>query len=56
MKKHSLDDMICMYVLRKPSKREYHFPFIEFSFNNGYQESLNMSPMVVYKKVCIGHQ
>jgi hypothetical protein len=38
------EDMLRMYVMDKPSKWEYYLHFVEFSYNNGYQESLKMIP------------
>jgi hypothetical protein len=32
-----------MYVMGNPSKWEDYIQLVEFSYNNGYQESLNMS-------------
>jgi hypothetical protein len=31
-----------MYVMDKPSKSEDYFLLVEFSYNNGYQDSLKM--------------
>jgi len=31
-----------MYVMHQQWKREEYFPLVEFSYNNGYQESLRM--------------
>jgi hypothetical protein len=39
-----IEDMLRMYVMDNPSKWEYYFHFVEFSYNNGYQDSLKMSP------------
>jgi hypothetical protein len=36
--------MLRMHVIHHPNKWEDYLPLIEFSYNNGYQESLNMSP------------
>ena len=35
-----LEDMIHMYVMDKPTKWEDYLHLVEFSYNNGYQESL----------------
>ena len=35
--------MLHMYVMDKPSKWEYYLHFVEFAFNNGHQDSLDMS-------------
>jgi hypothetical protein len=39
-----LEDMLRMHVMHHPKKWEYYLPLIDFSYNNGYQESLKMSP------------
>ena len=39
-----LEDMLRMYVMDKPTKWEYYLHFVEFSYNNGQQASLGMSP------------
>jgi transposase InsO family protein len=39
-----LEDMLRMYVMHHPKKWEDYLPLVEFSYNNGYQESLKMSP------------
>jgi hypothetical protein len=39
-----IEDMLRMYVIDKPSKWEYYLHLVEFSYNNGYQKSLKMSP------------
>jgi hypothetical protein len=39
-----IEDMLMMYVMDKPSKWEYYLHLLEFSYNNGYQTSLKMSP------------
>jgi hypothetical protein len=36
--------MLRMYVMDKASKWEDYLHLVEFSYNNGCQESLNMSP------------
>ena len=36
--------MFCMYVMDKPSKCHDYLQLVEFSYNNGQQESLGMSP------------
>jgi hypothetical protein len=38
------EDMLRMYVMDKPSKWEDYLHLVEFSYNNGYQASLKMSP------------
>jgi hypothetical protein len=39
-----IEDMLRMYVINKPSKWDDYFHLVEFSYNNGYQYSLKMSP------------
>jgi hypothetical protein len=39
-----IEDMLGMYVMDKPSKWKDYLHLVEFAYNNGYQESLNMSP------------
>jgi hypothetical protein len=39
-----IEDMLRMYVTDKPSKGEYYLHLVYFSYNNGYQASLKMSP------------
>jgi hypothetical protein len=39
-----IEDMLRMYVMDKPSKWEDYLHSVEFSYNNGYQTSLKMSP------------
>jgi hypothetical protein len=39
-----IEDMLRMYMMEKPSKWEDYRHLVEFSYNNGYQSSLNMSP------------
>jgi hypothetical protein len=38
-----IEDMLRMYVMDKPSKFEDYLHLVEFTYNNGYQESLKMS-------------
>jgi hypothetical protein len=42
--KQVIEDMIRMYVMDKPSKWEDYLHLVEFSYNNGYKESLKMNP------------
>jgi hypothetical protein len=45
--------MLRMYVMDKPSRREDYLHLVEFSYNNGHQESLNMSPFkALYGRKC----
>jgi hypothetical protein len=39
-----IEDILRMYMMDKPSKWEDYLHLVEFSYNNGYQESLKMSP------------
>jgi transposase InsO family protein len=39
-----IEDMMRMYVMDKPSKWEDYLHLVEFSYNNGYQDSLKMIP------------
>ena len=39
-----LEDMLCMYVMDKPTKWEDYLHLVEFAYNNGHPESLGMSP------------
>jgi hypothetical protein len=39
-----IEDMLRMYVMDKPSKWEVYLHLVEFAYNNGYQDSLRMSP------------
>jgi hypothetical protein len=39
-----IEDMIRMYLMDTQSKWEDYLHLVEFAYNNGYQESLNMSP------------
>jgi len=39
-----LEDMLRMYVMHQQRKWEEYLPLVEFSYNNGYQEPLKMSP------------
>jgi hypothetical protein len=48
-----IEDMLRIYVMDKPSKWVNYLHLVEFSYNNGYQESLKMSPFeVLYGKKC----
>jgi hypothetical protein len=39
-----VEDMLRMHVMHYPKKWEDYLPLVEFSYKNGYQESLNMIP------------
>jgi hypothetical protein len=48
-----IEDMLRMYVMDKPSKWEDYLHLVEFSYNNGYQASLKMSPFeALYGRKC----
>jgi hypothetical protein len=48
-----IEDMLRMYVIDKPSKWEDYLHLVEFSYNNGYQASLKMSPFeALYGRKC----
>ena len=45
--------MLCMYVMAKPTKWEDYLHLLEFSYNNGQQASLGMSPYeALYGRTC----
>jgi len=45
-----LEDMWRMYMMHQQTKwEEYDIPFVEVAYNNGYQESMGMSP---FKALC----
>jgi RNA recognition motif-containing protein len=45
--------MLRMHVMHQPKKWEDYLPLVEFAYNNGYQESLKMSPFkVLYGRPC----
>jgi hypothetical protein len=48
-----IEYMLRMYVMDKPSKWEDYLHLVEFSYNNGYQSSLNMIPFeALYGRKC----
>jgi hypothetical protein len=48
-----IEDMLRMYVMDNPSKWENYLHLVEFSYNNGYQASLRMSPFeALYGRKC----
>ncbi len=48
-----LKDMLRMYVIHKKRGWEEYLPLVEFSYKNGYQESLSMSPFeALYGQSC----
>ena len=45
--------MLRMYVMHQPKRWEEFSPLVEFAYNNGYQESLKMSPFeALYGRTC----
>jgi hypothetical protein len=51
--KRILEDLLRMHVMHRPKKWEDYLPLVEFSYNNGSQESLNMSPFEsLYGRQC----
>ena len=48
-----LEDMLRMYVMDKPGKWEDHLRLVEFSYNNDFQVSTQMSPFeILYGSKC----
>ena len=48
-----LEDMLRMYVMDKPTKWEDYLHLVEFTYNNGQQASLGMSPYeALYGRRC----
>jgi hypothetical protein len=48
-----IEDMMRMYVMDKPSKWEDYLHLVELAYNNGYQDSLRMSPFeALYGRKC----
>jgi hypothetical protein len=48
-----LEDMLRKHVMHQPKKWEDYLPLVEFAYNNGYQESLKMSPFeFLYGRLC----
>jgi hypothetical protein len=48
-----IEDMLRMYVMDKPSKWKDYLHLVEFAYNNGYQDSLRMSPFEsLYSRKC----
>ena len=48
-----IEDILRMYVMDKPSKWEDYLHLVSFSYNNGYQASLKMSPFeALYGRKC----
>jgi hypothetical protein len=51
-----LEDILRMSVMDKPSKWEDYLHLVEFSYNNGYQPSLKMSPLKNFMAESETHQ
>lgn len=48
-----LEYMLRMYAMCHPKRWEYFLPLVKFSYNNGYHESLKMSPFeALYGRKC----
>jgi hypothetical protein len=48
-----IEYMLRMYMMEKPSKWEDYLHLVEFTYNNGYQASLKMSPFeALYGRKC----
>eukprot|EP00253_Pinus_taeda_P026205 PITA_26205 len=48
-----VEDMLRAYVMQKPNKWEDYLHLVEFSYNNGYHTSLQMSPFeALYGRKC----
>jgi hypothetical protein len=48
-----IEDILRMYVIDKPSKWEDYLHLVQFTYNNGYQASLKMSPFEsLYGRKC----
>jgi hypothetical protein len=48
-----LEDMLRAYALKDKKSSDKCLPYVEFSYNNSYQESLKMSPFeVLYGRKC----
>jgi transposase InsO family protein len=48
-----LENMLRIHVMHQPKKCEDYLPRVDFSYNNGYQESLKMSPFEsLYGRKC----
>jgi len=50
-----VEDMLQTYVMQQPSKWENYLHLVEFSYNNGYHTSLQMSPFEVLYGVSAEH-
>jgi hypothetical protein len=48
-----IEDMLCMYVRKKPNKWKDYLHLVEFAYNNGYQTSAKLSPFeILYDIKC----
>ena len=48
-----LEDILCMYVMDKPTKWEDYLHLLDFAYNNGQQASLGMIPYeALYGRRC----
>jgi hypothetical protein len=49
----AIEDLLRVYVMDKPSKWEDYLHLVYFTYNNGYQASLKMSPFeALYGRKC----
>ena len=48
-----IEDMLRMYVMERPTKREEYMHLGEFAYNNGYQTFAKMIPFqTMYERKC----
>jgi hypothetical protein len=48
-----IEDMLRMYVRKKPNQWEDYLHLVEFGYSNGYQTSAKLSPFkILYGKKC----
>ena len=48
-----IENMLRMYVMKRPTKWEDYLHLVEFSYNNGYQALAKMIPFeILYGKKC----
>jgi hypothetical protein len=53
-KNQIIEDILFMYVRKKPSKWEDYMHLVEFTYNNGYQTSAKLSPFeILYDIKCM---
>ena len=53
MNKTSIEDMLRMYVMERPTKWEDYMHLAQFAYNNGYHASANTSPFeILYGRKC----